>query len=217
MNDLLITRLVAIIESRIDQLVSHASEPEVISELLSDIFIDCDDLILEECRKKSSAVEKIGTGSTKCNSILNRYVLSLDGPSSLHLRFAPFKAGCCALISVIIGSMVYIVHVGDSRAIFCSSDTDVQCSADEKKLSEENALFNRVALKVQKLRSFTRKSDEEISGAVIQSEDMSLSGRMRLQRGYEVGGSNFHFRGHGLSIQVLHDFRYFNYLTFRRV
>lgn len=98
--------------------------------------------------------------------------------------------------------MVYVVHVGDSRAIFCSADSDIQLSAEEKKLSEDNGYFNRVALKLQKLRSFTRKSDEEINGAVIQSEDMSLSGRMRMQRGYEVGGSNFHFRGHGLSIQV---------------
>ena len=32
----------------------------MLSELLSDIFIDCDDLILEECRRKSSAFENMG-------------------------------------------------------------------------------------------------------------------------------------------------------------
>lgn len=65
MNLVLLTCSVAIIESRIDQLVRHAAEPEVVSELLSDIFIDCDDLILEECRRKSRAVEKIGAVITR--------------------------------------------------------------------------------------------------------------------------------------------------------
>ena len=103
---------------------------------------------------------------------------------------------------VIIGTMAYVVHVGDSRAIFCSTDDESLASTEEKKAPEDNGNFNRVAMKLHRLRAFTMKSDEEISHTVIQPEDPTLSGRMRVQRGYDVGGLNFCFKGHGLSIQV---------------
>jgi hypothetical protein len=83
--------LINIIESKRDLIISHQLQPAIVSDILCDAFIQTDALILDECKARSNAVDPSG---------------------SIATRFAPFKAGCCALLLVIVDLTAYVVHVG---------------------------------------------------------------------------------------------------------
>jgi hypothetical protein len=83
--------LINIIESKRDVIISHKMQPSIVSDILCDAFIHADALILDECKARSDAVDPSG---------------------NLATRFAPFKAGCCALLLVIVDLIAYVVHVG---------------------------------------------------------------------------------------------------------
>lgn len=83
--------LIDIIDSKRDAILQNEEDPEAVSSILCDAFISCDSLILDQCKALSDAS---------------------DPAASLAVKFAPFKAGCCALVLVLMQCMVYVVHVG---------------------------------------------------------------------------------------------------------
>jgi serine/threonine protein phosphatase PrpC len=165
------------IDHKKDLIIANENDPEVVSELLIDIFIDCDQIILAACKEKSS---------------------TMNSDATMQAKFAPFKAGCCALVLLVVGTMAYVVHVGDSRAILCSTDKD---SSKEISISDTDVTFTRVTMKSNRIRPFSLKSDEELKGLDLLYQEKSYAGRLRSMRGYDVGGSNFFYRGMGLFIQ----------------
>jgi hypothetical protein len=97
-------KLLDIIINNIEHLTPLQRFESKIVKIINDAFIECDRLILEEAVRLSK---------------LSKLALQ-KSPKSIIKDFG--RSGCCAVLAIIVDSILYVGHVGDCRAVLCKQN-----------------------------------------------------------------------------------------------
>ena len=117
--DIACTNLLDIILNEIDKVGMSDIATEKVCEILDKSFVECDDMILKEAirikkyRESPDYVRSFEDNSKQSAAYSRR-------GHAVHLK-PTGRAGCCALVMVVLNGIMYFGHSGDCRAVLCQS------------------------------------------------------------------------------------------------
>lgn len=117
-------KLLDIIINNIEKLTPLQRYESKIVKIINDAFIECDRLILEDAVRLSK---------------LSKLALQ-KSPNTIIKDFG--RSGCCAVVAIVVDSILYVGHVGDCRAVLCQQKEKININETNSRPNKRNKIEN---------------------------------------------------------------------------